>query len=470
MTYTWVFLQQEMIMNPEIFRMYDIRGIAGKDLDADRVRMIGRAYGTYIRRKGGESIVVGRDCRLTGPEYSEALIDGILSTGCDVFDVGLVPTPLLYFAIIKLGKDAGITVTASHNPPEYSGFKMRFRNKPVFGDAIQEIYKFIKDGDFETGSGQRASSEIIERYIDDVASKISLKPGFNVVMDAGNGTAGLVAPELLKRLGCNVTGLFLDPDGNFPNHLPDPTVRKYMSDLIAEVKKTGADIGIGYDGDADRLGAVDSGGNIVWADHLMILFARQILGRNPHNRNIVFDVKCSQALVDEIEKHNGIPVIWKTGYPMIQDKMAETGALLGGEMSGHIYLSDDFYGFDDGIYASCRLLEIMSDSGKSLSELVSDIPRYVSTPEIRLECPEAEKFGLVEKLKADFRREYKSIEIDGIRVLFDGGWALMRASNTQPVIVFRFEAKTLSRLEEIKKIVTEKVRKYSTVEPSFKGE
>ncbi len=454
-------------MNKEIFRKYDIRGIVDKDLDSTKAELIGKAYGSYIKREGGKNIVVGRDCRITGPAYKDALIRGILSTGCNVVDVDLVPTPLLYFAIIKLEKDAGITVTASHNPPEYSGFKMRFGNKPVFGDAIEEIYNIIERSDFETGQGEKSSTSIIDTYVNDVLSKISLNSEFKVVIDAGNGTAGLVAPQLLEKLGCKVTGLFLEPDGNFPNHLPDPTVPEFIADLIAKVKESGADVGIGYDGDSDRLGAVDEFGNIVWADQLMVLFARQILDRNPENRNIVFDVKCSQALVEEIEKHNGIPVIWKTGYPMIQDKMAETGALLGGEMSGHIYLSDNFYGFDDGIYASCRLLEIMSEKEMTLSELVCDIPKYVSTPEIRVECPEEEKFELVEKLKADFKKDFDSLDIDGIRVLFDGGWALMRASNTQPVIVFRFEAKTDSQLEDIKELVREKFRKFSSIVPSF---
>jgi len=452
-------------MEAEIFREYDIRGIVGETLDTSSALKIGRGFGTYLNNYGGKAVVVGRDNRLSSFDLQHAAIEGLISTGCEVIDVGQLPTPTFYFSVIHLKADGGIVITASHNPPQYNGFKMRRGENAVFGEEIQEIRKIIEAGDFKVGEGRRVVRGVIDDYLSAIKSRIKLKRRLKVVVDAGNGTTGPIITRLLKDLGCELTELYCEPDGTFPHHLPDPTVEKYLVDLIAKVKETGADVGVGLDGDGDRLGAVDEEGSIVWGDQLLSLFTREIIDRKP--AGVVFDVKCSQALIDTINQSGGTPVMWKTGYPNIQAKMKEVHAPLGGEMSGHFYFMDDYFGFDDGIFASCRLLQLLSSTDETLSQLLSTIPYYQSTPEIRTECSEKDKFRIVQELKDYFKGKYETIEVDGIRILFEDGWALIRASNTQPILVLRFEAKNEERMEEIKKIVRDKLSTYPSVTISF---
>ncbi len=452
-------------MNKEIFREYDIRGIAGKDLNDDVVEKIGKGFGTYISRLGGKNIIVGHDSRLTSPEYKDMIVKGILSTGCDVIDLGEVPTPLLYFSMIHLAKDGGIVITASHNPKEYNGFKMRNKDKAVFGEEIQKVREIIESGNFAQGEGSREEYDIKNEYISAVTQRVKLGRKLKVVVDAGNGTTGLVAPQLLKKLGCELIEMYCKPDGNFPNHLADPTVVKYVKDLCEKVVQEKADVGIAYDGDGDRVGIVDEKGNLIFSDKLMILFAREILKRGP--APIVFDVKSSQALVEDILKNKGEPVMWRTGYPLMQSKMYEVNAPLAGEMSGHIYFADNYYGFDDGMFASVRLLEILSNKDEPMSHLLSDVPYYPSTPEMRIKHSDSEKFQTVEKVAQYFKKHYDVIDIDGVRILFEDGWGLIRASNTQAILVLRFEAKTEERLKEIMAIVKEKLNEYSSIPVDF---
>jgi len=454
-----------MGVNREIFREYDIRGIVGETLDTEGAHAIGRGFGTYLNTHGGKTAVVGRDNRLSSPDLQQAVIEGLISTGCQVIDVGQLPTPAFYFGVIHLHADGGIMVTASHNPPEYNGFKMRRGEKAVFGDEIQEIYKIIEGAAFAEGEGSSDVRDIVDDYLSAITQRITLKRPLKVVADAGNGTTGPLATRLLKDLGCELTELYCEPDGTFPNHLPDPTVEHNLVDLIARVRETGADVGVAYDGDGDRLGAVDEKGNIVWGDQLLSLFTLDIIKNDP--APVVFDVKCSQALIETIDRCGGTPVMWKTGYPNIQAKMLEVQAPVGGEMSGHFYFMDDYFGFDDGLFTSCRLLQLLSHADRPLSELVSVLPRYQSTPEIRTECSEKDKFPIVQELAAYFKERYETIDVDGIRILFEDGWALIRASNTQPILVLRFEAKTEQKMKEIQKIVRDKLRDYPSVVIDF---
>ena len=356
-------------------------------------------------------------------------------------------------------------ITASHNPPQYNGFKMRKGEKAVFGEEIQEIRKIIEAGNFKVGEGRREVRSVIDDYLSAIKRRIILKRPLKVVADAGNGTTGPIIKRLLEELGCELTELYCELDGAFPHHLPDPTVEKYLADLIDKVKEIGADVGVAFDGDGDRLGAVDENGNIVRGDQLLSLFTREIMKRK--KAPVVFDVKCSQALIETINQSGGTPVMWKTGYPNIQAKMEETQAPVGGEMSGHFYFMGDYFGFDDGVFASCRLLQLLSDTDKTLSELLSTIPHYQSTPEIRTDCPEEDKFKIVQELKDYFKGKYETIDVDGIRILFEDGWALIRASNTQPLLVLRFEAKSKHRMEEIKKIVRDKLSTYPSATIGF---
>lgn len=452
-------------MEAEIFREYDIRGVVGETLDTDGALKIGKGFGTHIGNYGGKVVVVGRDNRLSSFGLQQATIEGLISTGCQVIDVGQVPTPTFYFSVIHLKADGGMVITASHNPPQYNGFKMRRGEKAVFGEEIQEIRRIIEAGNFKVGEGKRETREVIDDYLSAIKSRIRLKRRLKVVVDAGNGTTGPIVTRLLRDLGCELTELYCDPDGTFPHHLPDPTVEKYLVDLIAKVKETGADVGVGLDGDGDRLGAVDEKGGIVWGDQLLSLFTREIIKRKP--ASVVFDVKCSQALIETIKQCGGTPVMWKTGYPNIQAKMKEVQAPVGGEMSGHFYFMDDYFGFDDGIFASCRLIQILSGTDEALSQHLSTIPFYQSTPEIRTECAEKDKFKIVQELKDYFKGKYETIDVDGIRILFEDGWALIRASNTQPILVLRFEAKTGQKMEEIKKIVRDKLTTYPSVTIGF---
>lgn len=449
-------------MNPAIFRQYDIRGIAETDLTDDVVCSIGKAFGTIIRRAELKKIAFGSDVRLSSNRLKDALSEGILSTGCDVIDVGVVPTPVLYFSIFHYATDGGIMITGSHNPKEYNGFKLCKGETTIYGDEIQDLKKIIEKKDFIKGKGSMESKNPVDAYIKLLKTKVKIERPLKIIVDPGNGTAGPIARKLFKDLGCEVECIYCEPDGNFPNHLPDPTVPEYIVDLIRLVKGEKADLGIGYDGDGDRIGVIDELGNIIWGDKLLALFSKEILEKKK-GLPIIFEVKCSQGLVEFIESHGGVPIMWKTGHSLIKAKMKEEDSPLAGEMSGHMFFKDNYYGYDDAIFASLRLLQIISKTDEPLSKLASEIPYYHSTPEIRVDCSDETKFGIVEKVRDYFKKNYDVIDIDGVRVLFGDGWGLVRASNTQPVLVLRFEAKTEERLEEIKKIVLNKLREFPSI-------
>lgn len=439
-------------MNPEMFREYDIRGITGKDMTEDDVVLIGKGIGTFLQKQGNRKITVGRDCRETSDSYSDKLIQGLTSIGCDVVDIGVCSTPVAYFSIRHLKKEGNVMVTASHNPREYNGFKICSGYDSVYGKQIKEILHIIKEKKFQEGEGIIETYDILSPYIDFVIKNINLTKPLKVGIDAGNGTAGITALPILKGLGCQVFDLYCDMDGRFPNHEADPTVLKNMEDLIALVREKKLDIGIGYDGDGDRVGVVDEKGDIIFGDKLMIIFAREILSRKPGS-TFISEVKCSKTMYDDIEKHGGRAIMWKTGHSLIKQKMKEEKAEMAGEMSGHMFFADRYFGYDDAVYASCRLLEIIADTGKTISDLLSDVPKTYTTPEIRVECPDDKKFDVVQKVTEYFRERYDVIDIDGARVLFDDGWGLVRASNTQPVLVLRFEAMSEERLKEIRDLV-----------------
>ncbi len=439
-------------MNPEIFREYDIRGVVDKDLTDQDVVLIGKAFGTYLRGNDRCNVTVGRDCRLSSENYHDLVIEGLLATGCDVVDIGVCPTPVFYFSIRELKKEGGIMVTASHNPPEYNGFKLCSGYDTLFGSEIQKLLQIIDGGAFAAGSGNVETAEVMTSYKNSVLENIRLDRPLRVGIDAGNGTAGVVAVPIIRGLGCEVFDLYCEMDGNFPNHEPDPTVLKNMQDLIGLVREKGLDVGIGYDGDGDRIGVIDEKGDIIWGDQLMIMYAREILSRKP-GATFIAEVKCSQTLYHDIEKHGGHAIMWKTGHSLIKQKMKEVKAELAGEMSGHMFFADRYFGYDDAVYASCRLLEILATTGKTITELLSDVPRAYATPEIRVPCPDKRKFQVVKDVTDYFRQQYDIIDIDGVRVLFEGGWGLVRASNTQPVLVLRFEALSQTRLSEMQSLV-----------------
>jgi len=439
-------------MNYEIFREYDIRGVAGIDITDDDAVDIGKGVGTFLRSNGCRSLSVGRDCRLSSDRFSEKAIEGLRSTGCDVNDIGVCPTPVFYFSIQHLALEGGIMVTASHNPAEHNGFKLCLGLSSIHGQDIQKIAEIIRSRSFEKGSGDLSSAGVLPAYQDFLLGNISISRPLRIGIDAGNGTAGVVAVPVMKALGCQVYNLYCEMDGTFPNHPADPTVLANMTDLIKLVKDQQLDVGIGYDGDGDRIGVTDEKGNIVFGDKLIILFAREILARKP-GATIISEVKCSQTMYEDIRKHGGNAIMWKTGHSLIKQKMKEEKAELAGEMSGHMFFADRYFGFDDATYASCRLLEIIADSGKPLSELLSDIPETFTTPEIRVDCPDDRKFALVKEVTEYFSQRYDVIDIDGVRVLFDDGWGLVRASNTQPALVLRFEAVSEKRLAEIRDLV-----------------
>ncbi len=440
-----------MALSRSIFREYDIRGVAGKDLTEDAARLVAGAYAAFLAEKGVKgALAVGRDNRPSGEKLHPALVDGLLAAGIDVVDIGIVPTPLAYWSQHNLDVVGGIQITGSHNPPEYNGFKLGLGTTSIYGADIQHLYDLAVAGKFPRGKGTLRSEMVIDRYVDDIATRVGmLSRQLKVVIDCGNGAGSLVAPQLFPKLGIKPRCLFCESDGTFPNHHPDPTVAKNVEALIAAVKKDRADIGIAFDGDADRIGVIDNNGDIIWGDYLLIIYARDVLARTGKGQSIVFDVKASQALTESVEKAGGIPVMWKTGHSLIEEKMHETHAPVGGEMSGHMFFSEGFYGFDDALYGAARLLHIIADSGKSVSELLADVPRFVSTPEIRVECPDDKKFGIVEEATKHFAAKYKVITVDGVRVLFGDGWGLIRASNTQPVLVMRFEARTKEQLDKI---------------------
>ncbi|MFB0564858.1 MAG: phosphomannomutase/phosphoglucomutase [Candidatus Aminicenantaceae bacterium] len=438
-------------MNPEIFREYDIRGIVDKDLNSSTVELLGKGIGTYFRRMKKREVLVGRDCRLSSQPYSEALTKGLISTGCEVLELGIIPTPLLYFAMYHKKKEAGVIITGSHNPPQYNGFKMMAGEETLYGAAIKNIHSIIEGKDFILSEGKFTGHyDIKPEYTSYLMDDIKLDKKLKIVVDAGNGTAGVVAVPIFKNLGCEVIELYTEMDGTFPNHHPDPTIPDALDDLIKKVVKSNSDAGIAYDGDGDRIGIIDDKGNIIWGDQLMVIFCRDILPSNP-GAAVISEVKASKVLYEEIEKLGGRAIMWKTGHSLIKKKIKEENALLAGEMSGHIFFADRYYGFDDAIYSSARLIEILSHSKQNLSQMFSDLPQTYHTPEIRIYASDEVKFKIVEDVKNELARSYPIIDIDGVRAVFPGGWGLVRASNTQEVLVLRFEGDTKENLEAIKK-------------------
>ena len=445
-----------MNVNPYIFREYDIRGKVADDFQPEVVVSLGKAFGTLVKRSGGREIAISGDIRLTTPDLINFFKEGVLSTGVDVINIGIVPTPVNYFSLFELDVAASVQITGSHNPPEFNGFKMSRNKKPVFGDEIQNLYSIIKTEDYEIGEGVEASYDILSDYKRMIISKIDVEKNIKVVMDCGNAAGAICAPEIFKNLNnIELTELYCDVDGTFPNHHPDPTVEENLIDLIQLMKQGSYDIGIAFDGDADRVGVVDSKGEIIWADQLMALFLPELI--NPGDE-ILFDVKCSQALEDMIIKNGGKPVMWKTGHSLIKQRMAELNCKLGGEMSGHIFFADDYFGYDDAIYVAARIVQTLSRTSKSLSELKAELPKYFSTPEIRLEAEsDEEKFRIAKEAIDYFSKNYDCSTVDGVRIKFKNGWGLVRSSNTQPVIVCRFEADSKQGMEEIQSTIMKKL-------------
>ncbi len=448
-----------MKINAEIFRQYDIRGVVNKDLTLETVELLGKGIGTYFRTSNRKEVALGRDCRLSSPRFSETLSKGLLSTGCRITDLGIIPTPLLYFTMYTKNMEAGVIITGSHNPPDYNGFKMMTGKETLYGDSIQDILKIIQDEEFVAeGESSVKKYDIIREYQDYILQNIKLERKLRVIVDAGNGTAGVVAVPIFQKLGCEVIPLYCEMDGTFPNHHPDPTLPEALKDLIQKVKETEADLGIAYDGDGDRIGVIDDRGQIIWGDMLMVLFSRDILPSHP-GAPVISEVKASKVLYDEVEKLGGRPIMWKTGHSLIKKKIKEEKALLAGEMSGHIFFADRFFGFDDAIYASARLMEILSRSDKKISEMFSGLPKTYNTPEIRIYASDEVKFKIVEDVKKELEKKYPVIDVDGVRAIFPTGWGLVRASNTQEALVLRFEADTEEDLKGIQDEVKKEVEK-----------
>jgi phosphomannomutase/phosphoglucomutase len=451
-----------------LFREYDLRGIVGKELTEPIAEQLGRAYCTYVKDRGVKTIALGRDGRLSSPGLFDALVKGLLAGGLNVIDVGICPSPLVYFSLFQLPVDGGIMITGSHNAAEYNGFKICVGKEAIHGEAIQELRRVMEAGVFTSGRGTRSAHPIIPDYLAYIKKSFSGVDArhLHVVIDSGNGAASLVAKDALHLLGCRVTGLHCELDGRFPNHHPDPTVLENLNDLVAAVTRHKADVGIGYDGDADRIGAIDEQGQVLWGDRLMVVYSRDILSAKPGS-TIISEVKASQCLYDDIAKRGGRPIMWKTGHSLIKAKMKSEQAVLAGEMSGHMFFADRYFGYDDAIYASCRLVEILAKTGKPLSSLVADLPQTAVTPEIRVDTSDAIKFELVKRVQErlagcvrsrepigpgkDIVREV--VTIDGVRAVFHDGWGLIRASNTQPALVLRFEAASADRLTAIRAAV-----------------
>ena len=450
-----------MNVNPYIFREYDIRGKVAEDFPPEVVVSLGKAFGTLVKRSGGREIAISGDIRLTTPDLINFFKEGVLSTGVDVINIGIVPTPVNYFSLFELDVAASVQITGSHNPPEFNGFKLSLHKKPVYGDQIQLIKNFILNLDYDNGEGSETRYKLLPKYAEMIQSKISINKKMKVVMDCGNAAAAINAPSIFKDLGVELKELFCDPDGTFPNHHPDPSVEENLKDLIYEVKNGDYDLGIAFDGDADRLGVIDETGEIIWADQLLAILLSDVIEEGDE---VIFDVKCSQALEDVISELGGRPVMWKTGHSLIKNKMAENNCKIGGEMSGHIFFADDYFGYDDAIYVAGRLIQMLSNTEKTLSELKSVIPKYISTPEIRLEAESDEKKFEIAKMAEDyFSKNYDCITVDGVRVKFKEGWGLVRASNTQPVIVCRFEGDTLDNMNKIQSIILDKLKEFGNL-------
>jgi phosphomannomutase/phosphoglucomutase len=437
------------VLKPTIFREYDIRGVADEELLDDGVAALGRACGTYLRQRGGSKINVGRDTRLSSSRLRDALVEGLRSSGCAVTDIGVVPTPVLYYSVFHLKADGAVMITGSHNPSEFNGFKVVHGASTIHGEAIQNLRRIIESGGFRRGDGSVETADVVTPYVEEVASQFDFARRVRVVLDAGNGTAGPVMHRILERLNVDASELFFEMDGRFPNHHPDPTVPANLAALVEKVIASGAELGVAFDGDADRIGAVDERGQVVYGDQLMIVFAREILSRKP-GATFIGEVKCSQLMYDDIAAHGGNPIMWKTGHSLIKAKMRESHAELAGEMSGHMFFADRYYGFDDALYAACRLIEIVARSGQPLSCQLADLPKTVTTPEIRFDCPDEVKFEVVRLAAEELRARHRTVDVDGVRVLFPRGWGLVRASNTQPILVMRFEATSEELLREYK--------------------
>lgn len=456
-----------MEINPSIFREYDIRGVAGGDITSEVAETIARAYAAFLVARGTPSrqIVVGRDNRESSPMIRDAVVRGLLRSGFDVIDIGELITPVFYFAREHLRIDGGIMITASHNPSQFNGFKLAHGFATIYGDDIQEIRRLADAGAFPRGTGDRGARDVVPDYLSMLRQKVRLGPRrLRAVVDCGNGTASLIAPRALEELGCEVIAIYSESDPRFPHHHPDPTQPENLRDLIRTVRREGADVGIGFDGDGDRIGVVNDLGEILWGDMLMILFWREILPRYPGTVGIV-EVKCSQLLYDEIDRLGGRPMFYRTGHSLIKAKMKEVGAVFTGEMSGHMFFADEYYGFDDAVYAAGRLLRILSHATRPLSGLLADVPRLPTTPEIRVDCPDEIKFDVVGQIARRLKAHYEVIDVDGARILFGDGWGLVRASNTQPALVLRAEAKTPERLREIQQVLTSELARFQGVGP-----
>jgi len=449
----------DVALSPDIFRAYDIRGIVDENLSPDVVRVIGQAIGSEAVARGIASLCIGYDGRHSSPGLADALAQGVMSAGCNVISVGAVPTPVLYFATYELQTGSGVMVTGSHNPANYNGLKIMLGGETLSGEAIQGLYQRIQTGDLATGQGSQSSADVRRAYLDRIVGDIAVAAPLKVVVDAGNGIAGELGPLLIEELGCEVVPLYCNVDGDFPNHHPDPGKPANLADLIAKVREVKADIGVAFDGDGDRIGVVTNTGKIIWPDRLLMLLARDVVSRNP-GADVIYDVKCSRRLASVITEAGGRPIMWKSGHSLMKAKMKETGALLAGEMSGHIFLSERWYGFDDGLYAAARLLEILGIEDRHSEEVFEDFPEDISTPELNVEVTESSKFAIMERLGQDGQFGEGSIStIDGIRVDYADGWGLCRASNTTPTLVLRFEAETEDALERIKTVFRTQLQK-----------
>ena len=444
-----------MKFNPYVFREYDVRGTVAEDFPPEFVHDLGRAFGTFVQRKGAREISLSGDIRLTTPALKADFKAGVLDTGVDVIDIGILPTPVNYYSMWKLNVAGAVQITGSPNPPEMNGFKMSFDKGAVYGSQILELRDLMERQDFEKGEGTEVAYRILDDYMEMVLGKITLERDMKITMDCGNAAACLAAPNIFREIGVDLTELYCDVDGTFPNHHPDPTVKKNLSDLIALTQGGDFHAAVAYDGDADRLGVLDENGGVVWADQIMALLLPEIIEAGDE---ILFDVKCSQALEEEIVRLGGKPVIWKTGHSLIKQKMKELGCKFGGEMSGHLFFADDYFGYDDAIYVSARVVQMLSRQQRELSELVAQLPQYHSTPELRLDCiSDEEKFRIAKEASDYFKANYDCLDVDGVRIRFGDGWGLVRASNTQPVIVCRFEAGSVERRDEIRSLVFSRI-------------
>mgnify|MGYP001460115335 CR=1 FL=1 len=451
-----------MHLNKSIFREYDIRGIVKTDFPDSVVESLGKAFGTYILKQNGNTISVSGDIRESSPILKQNFINGVLSTGANVIDVGILPTPVNYYSIYHLDVDAAVQITGSHNPNEFNGFKFSCKKESFYGEKIQQLKNMILNKNYTSGNGTLKKQNILNNYIEMLCSKIKLNKKLKVIIDSGNACGCLTVPQTLKKLGVNVEELYCNIDSSFPNHHPDPTVDSNLKDIISKIKENDFDLGMAFDGDADRIVVIDENGEIIRSDNLICLFLPEIITST--NKKIIFDVKCSESLEKMIIKYGGTPLMWKTGHSLIKDKMKIEKANFAGEMSGHIFFGDDYYGYDDALYVGLRLLQILSNTNKKLSQLTNEIPKYYSTPEMRIDCVnDEEKFKITEKAIQYFTNNYECITIDGVRIKFKNGWGLVRSSNTQPVIVCRFEATTQNDLNQMKDMVLNKLNEFGEI-------